>query len=89
MLIGNTSEVISSAVSHAADVGFIEGSQTRQDLRVQPWLSDELVIVAAPGQLPAGRSVTLRQLEQAPWILRETGSGTREAADSCSATWAA
>ncbi len=82
MSIGNTSEVITSVVSHDADVGFIEGSQTHQDLRVMPWLSDELVIVAAPGQVTPGRTVTLRQLAQAPWILRETGSGTREATDS-------
>jgi len=40
------------------------------------------VIVAAPGHPLDGRVATHRQLAQAPWILRELGSGTRQAADS-------
>jgi DNA-binding transcriptional LysR family regulator len=81
MLIGNTSKVISSVVANDADVGFIEGSQTHPDLRVSNWLSDDLVIVAAPDHVLAGRTVATRQLSQASWILRELGSGTRQATD--------
>ena len=82
MQIGNTSEVIASVVGHEADVGFIEGSQTHADLRVQSWMSDELVIVASPTHALAGRTTTARQLTSATWILREIGSGTRQATDS-------
>ena len=82
MLIGNTSEVIASVVGHDADVGFIEGSQTHADLRVLPWMSDELVIVAAPQHALVGRVAGVRQLSAANWILREIGSGTRQATDS-------
>jgi len=82
MLIGNTSEVIASVVGHDADVGFIEGSQTHADLRVLPWMSDELVIVASPAHGLAGRIATPRQLSGATWILREIGSGTRQATDN-------
>lgn len=81
MAIGNTSEVIASIVGHDADVGFIEGSQTHADLQVQAWMQDELVIVAAPGHPLAGRTATTRQLGAATWILRELGSGTRQATD--------
>jgi len=82
MQIGNTSEVIASVVGHDADVGFIEGPQTHVALRVQSWLSDELVIVAAPTHPLAGRIAGQRQLAAANWILREIGSGTRQATDS-------
>ncbi len=82
MLIGNTSEVIASVVGHDADVGFIEGSQTHADLRVQSWMSDELVILASPTHVLGGRIATLRQLSAATWILRELGSGTRQATDN-------
>ncbi len=82
MSIGNTTEVIASVVGNDADVGFIEGSQTHPDLRVLPWLSDDLVIVAAPGHALAGKLVGARQLSAASWILRELGSGTRQAADN-------
>ncbi len=81
LTIGNTREVIAAVAAYDVDVGFIEGSQTDPRLIVHPWLSDELVIVAAPGHALAARSASLRQLRQASWALREPGSGTREAAD--------
>ncbi len=81
MMIGNTSEVIAHVVGNDADVGFIEGSQTHPDLRVLSWRGDDLVIVAAPGHALAGKVAGARQLSCASWILRELGSGTRQAAD--------
>lgn len=81
MSIGNTSEVIERVVGLEADVGFIEGSQTHADLRVMPWMQDELAIVAAPGHALAGRLAAARDLAGATWILREVGSGTRQATD--------
>jgi len=81
MIIGNTREVIAAVAEFEVDVGFVEGAQTHPDLNVQPWLTDELVVVAAPHHLLAGRRVGLRDLRNAPWVLREPGSGTREASD--------
>jgi DNA-binding transcriptional LysR family regulator len=48
---------------------------------VRKWRSDEIVVVAAAGHPLAGRRVGARQLQQATWVLREPGSGTREASD--------
>ena len=84
LAIGNTSETIGAVVGYRADVGFIEGLQTHADLVVLPWLSDEMAIVVAPGHALAGKRPgqrQLRELREAAWALRETGSGTREAAD--------
>jgi DNA-binding transcriptional LysR family regulator len=80
--IANTSEVIAAVAGFDVDVGFIEGLQTHPDLEVRPWLRDELVIVAAPQHALAGRVVTPRQLSASTWILREHGSGTRQATDT-------
>lgn len=82
LTIANTSEVIEAVVGFEVDVGFIEGPQTHPDLVLQPWLRDELVIVAAPGHALAGRLASTRQLSAEPWILREHGSGTRQATDA-------
>ena len=79
--IANTSDVIAAVAGFDVDVGFIEGLQTHPDLVVQPWMRDELVIVAAPQHTLAGRMVTARQLSAQTWILREHGSGTRQATD--------
>jgi DNA-binding transcriptional LysR family regulator len=81
LAIGNTSDVIASVATFDVDVGFIEGSQTHPDLVVRSWMKDELVIVASPGHTLAGRIATPRLLRDAEWALRESGSGTREAAD--------
>jgi DNA-binding transcriptional LysR family regulator len=82
LMIGNTREVIAAVAGFEADVGFIEGTQTHQRLINRPWLSDELIVFAAPNHpLALGRAVSVRQLREATWALREPGSGTREAVD--------
>ena len=79
LIIGNTADVIAAVVGFDADVGFIEGRQTHPDLAVRRWLSDEMVIVAAPTHPLARKLVGVRELAEAAWVLREEGSGTREA----------
>ncbi len=81
MMIGNTTEVISAVAGSDVDVGFIEGPQTHPQLIVRPWLTDELVIFAAPGHALAAGTVSARQLREASWAFREPGSGTRQAVD--------
>jgi DNA-binding transcriptional LysR family regulator len=48
---------------------------------VRRWRTDELAVIASPDHPFAKRKPTLRQLADAVWILREPGSGTREASD--------
>src|SRR6202158_1525481 len=82
VLVGNSSEVIRAVAAFDVDIGFIEGPQTHPDLTVRPWLTDEMVVVAAPGHaLAGGRRIDTSVLRAQPWALREPGSGTREASD--------
>lgn len=80
--IGNTSEVIAQVAGFDVDLGFIEGPQTHADLRVRPWLTDEMVVVAA-AQHPLARPgrVGAAALRSARWAMREGGSGSRAAVD--------
>ncbi len=83
--IGNTLEVATAVGSFEADLGLIEGPCHAPELTVVPWLDDELVIVAAPGhpliRAAARGRLSLKHLREARWLLREPGSGTREAAE--------
>jgi len=83
--IGNTLEVIRAVQDFSAELGLIEGPCHESGLVVTPWVLDELVVVAAPAhplaRLAKRRPLTIEQLAAAPWLLREEGSGTREAVD--------
>jgi DNA-binding transcriptional LysR family regulator len=79
--IANTHEVFDAVASFSADVGFIEGQHTHPELTVRRWQTDELVVIASPRHPFTARKPTVRQLSGAVWILREQGSGTREASD--------
>jgi DNA-binding transcriptional LysR family regulator len=84
--IGNTLEVVHAVQDFSAELGLIEGPCHETGIAVTPWIRDELVVVAAPDHPLARaahrRPLTVAQLASAPWLLREEGSGTREAVDS-------
>lgn len=82
LMIGNTREVIAAVAALEVDLGFIEGPQAHPDLVLRPWLSDEMVVVAAPSHpLAAKRRLTPENLRTARWAMREPGSGSRELVD--------
>lgn len=83
VMIANTAEVIRQIAEFNLDLGLVEGPCHEPALTVTPWLDDELVVVASPHDpvVPADRrkQVSLKALRGATWLLREPGSGTREA----------
>ncbi len=85
VVIGNTRDIAAAVTRLEVDIGLIEGPCHEAELRVTPWLQDELVIVAAPThalvQEGVQARVPLKALRQARWLLREPGSGTREAVE--------
>ena len=80
--VANTREVAQAVQTLEADMGLIEGAGHWLGLDVEPWLHDELVIVAAPDHPVAVQArekpLGVAALRKAPWLLREPGSGTRE-----------
>ncbi len=83
--IANTRQIAAAVADFKLDLGLVEGPIHAPELLAQPWMTDEMVIVAAPrhalGSAFAGRKVPLALLRQAEWLLREPGSGTREAVE--------
>jgi DNA-binding transcriptional LysR family regulator len=79
--IGNSQDVIEAVADFRADLGLIEGPCYMPELITQTWLRDELVVFAAPDSALRHKALTLADLANAAWILRERGSGTREVLD--------
>ena len=83
--IANTSAVAAAVARMEVDIGLIEGPCHEPEVAAQAWREEELAIVCAPshpllGGGP-GKRVKLAALRQADWLLREPGSGTREAVE--------
>jgi DNA-binding transcriptional LysR family regulator len=83
--IGNTAAICEAVAAFELDVGLIEGPCHESALQVTPWVHDEMLIVAATGSPLADAGdqdpAPLAALRDAMWLLRESGSGTREATD--------
>ncbi|WP_338448916.1 LysR family transcriptional regulator [Niallia oryzisoli] len=77
--IGNTEEIVQSVRLFQVDIGLIEGHTNEKELTVQPFMQDELFIVASNNhELTHKRDVTITDLQNQEWVVREIGSGTRE-----------
>lgn len=77
--VSNTEQIIKQTLNFDIDIGFIEGNCYSLDLNVQTWRQDELIIIASPNHhLSKKKKISLQDLKNAEWILREKGSGTRE-----------
>lgn len=75
----NSSEVIERVREGTAEIGFVENTGPVGGLRMTVLGHDQLVCVVAPSHPWAeGTTLTAQMLADAPLILREAGSGTRD-----------
>lgn len=78
--VANTADICEAVANHELDLGLVEGPCHLPDLQATPWRRDDLVLVGSPS-LPVSKRWTVAALQQQVWLLRETGSGTRETTD--------
>ncbi|MBY7785318.1 LysR family transcriptional regulator [Vibrio fluvialis] len=81
--VKSTQGVIEGILDYKYDIGIIEGRCDDNRIHQEVWCRDHLTVVASAHHPFAKRDVvSLAQLEQAKWVLREHGSGTRKTFDS-------
>ena len=80
--VENTRAIASKVRNFELDIGLIEGELQEPDLDVQYWRDDTLSVFCSP-QHPLAKKKELSDadLKQADWIVREKGSGPRQAFD--------
>lgn len=78
MFSQNTDHICEGVASGDYMLGFIEGPARRQDLKVEPWFEDELLVVVPRSHEWAELgSVSPQRLTSEPLVMRERGSGSR------------
>ncbi len=85
--VDNTRQIEQRLLGFEIDMAVVEGICLHPDIEVKTWRSDELIIVCHPTHPLANKeNVKLSDLADEPWLLRESGSGTREVFDEVIAT---
>jgi len=81
--IGNTQTILQAVREGLLDVGFTEGLESAEGLDTEVFAHDEIVLIVSPRhRLASVGRLECRQLDHAPLILRERGSGTREVVEA-------
>ncbi|MGN5041008.1 LysR substrate-binding domain-containing protein [Aeromonas sp. 164P] len=77
--INNTHLLCHALANFELDMALIEGDNHHPDLLAEPWLQDEMLVVAPPGHPLANKmNLPLSRLGGETWVLREAQSGSRE-----------
>lgn len=84
---GNSDQVVADIESLQADLGFIEGGAPVPHLVDREIGQDELYLVVAANHPWARQPPSPADLAHGPWIMRETGSGTRARMDEALTDW--
>ena len=78
LISGNTEHIVEALGKQKIALGFIEGPARSRDVKTEPFLEDELVLIAPSAHEWAERaSVCSSEIASIPLLMRERGSGTR------------
>jgi DNA-binding transcriptional LysR family regulator len=80
--VGNTQWVCEQLLECRIDLALVEGRVDEERIEVSEWKADPLAIVVAANSALPRRAVTAKVLGGQNWILREPGSGTRQATEA-------
>jgi DNA-binding transcriptional LysR family regulator len=80
--VGNTQWVCEQLLECRIDLALVEGRVDEDRIEVSEWKADPLAIVVAANSALPRRAVTAQLLGEQNWILREPGSGTRQATEA-------
>ena len=76
--ISNSNKIVANLKDQLIDVGLIETPIDDPQIIVDPFLADELILIAAPNYFATNeREISINRLRNIPLIMREKGSGTR------------
>jgi DNA-binding transcriptional LysR family regulator len=83
MEIVDTEKVVERVRDGDAEIGVMGYAPTGNELESEPFVEDEIVVIASPGHPVLVRpEAKLEELAHYVWVTREPGSGTRKSVDA-------
>ena len=83
LVSGNTETIVHALEAQSIALGLLEGPAHSRDVHVVPFLVDELVLIAPSAHEWAERgTIRVEELADAPLLMREPGSGTRNVVET-------
>ncbi|MFY0640930.1 MAG: LysR family transcriptional regulator [Bermanella sp.] len=80
--VANTQNIMQQVLNYDIDIGMIEGEVQHAELDIIPWRTDDLCVFCSPQHpLAQCKNLTDEDIQNYSWVLRESGSGTRQAFD--------
>ena len=73
----DSAQVVNAVLSHEILLGIVGAKMVSKKLNYHPFIEDELVL-AASTKRKISPTITIRQLQELPFLMREEGSGTRK-----------
>ncbi|MBI2887393.1 MAG: LysR family transcriptional regulator [Chloroflexi bacterium] len=81
--LGNTQEIQERMLDNELDVAFVGRVVDHPQIRSAPYSMDHLVVIASAGHPLGNRSlVSVQELTEEPFVIREKGSATRDLVES-------
>ena len=78
LVSGNTEEIVEALLEQKIALGLIEGPARSRDVKTEPFLKDEMILIAPSAHEWTERgSIPCSDLLTAPLLMRERGSGSR------------
>ncbi|MGB9803177.1 selenium metabolism-associated LysR family transcriptional regulator [Desulfofundulus sp.] len=80
--VGNSTTVARWLRDREIDLGVLGTAAGGEGIEYHPWLEDELIFIVPSWHPWAGGNISLEELVREPLIIRESGSGTRQALEA-------
>ena len=80
LLSGNTSRIVRLLVDSKVSIGLIEGPARERGVRSEPFMEDELVLIAPPDALY--KDLSQSEFVKETLLVREQGSGSRQVVET-------
>jgi DNA-binding transcriptional LysR family regulator len=78
LISGNTEHIVEAVEQQRIALGFIEGPARSREVKTEPFLEDELVLIASTAhEFAECNSISCSEIASIPLLMRERGSGTR------------